>query len=157
MESIFPDRIPWFIAGPILGLCVVALYALANRPLGTTSAYTQTVAAFFGRSTEVWRVWFFVGLVAGALVAAFLSGGPVLNFEYGALGRTLPLMLLIPVLLVAGILIGYGARWAGGCTAGHGLNGCSTLSPASFAATASFMASAILVTVVLHLVTGGAI
>jgi uncharacterized protein len=157
MDSILPDRIPWFVAGPILGLCVVALYALVNKPLGTTSAYTQTVAVIFGKPAEMWRVWFFVGLVAGALIATLLSGGPVLNFEYGALGRAVPLIVLIPILTFAGLLIGYGARWAGGCTAGHGLNGCSTLSPGSFAATGSFMLSAIAVTVGLNLLTGGAI
>src|SRR5688572_22861623 len=123
MDPILSDRIPWFVAGPILGLCVVALYALVNKPLGTTSAYTQTVAVIFGKPAEIWRVWFFGGLVAGALIATFLSGGPVLNFEYGALGRAVPLVVLIPILTLAGLLIGYGARWAGGCTAGHGLNG----------------------------------
>lgn len=155
MEQLLADRIPWFIAGPALGLCVVALYALANKPLGTTSAYTQTVAFLFRRPTDVWRVWFFVGLVAGALVAAFLSGGPVFGFGYGALGRVLPIWVLVPVLLMGGMLIGYGARWAGGCTAGHGLNGCSTLSPGSFVATASFMLTAIAITAVLHFLTGG--
>jgi uncharacterized membrane protein YedE/YeeE len=55
------------------------------------------------------------------------------------------------------VLIGYGARWAGGCTSGHGISGCSAGSPESFAATATFFLVAIVVTVVVHLLSGGAV
>jgi uncharacterized membrane protein YedE/YeeE len=43
------------------------------------------------------------------------------------------------------VLIGYGAKWAGGCTSGNGLSGSSMLSPAGLAATATFFATAIVV------------
>ena len=68
-----------------------------------------------------------------------------------------PLPALIPILFAAGVLMGYGARWAGGCTSGHGVCGTSVLSPGSIAATATFMATAIAVTFILHILTGGAL
>lgn len=155
--DLLPDRLAWYIAGPLMGLCVVALYALANRPLGATTAYAQTLAFVRGRPFERWRVWFFAGLVVGALLAALLGDGLSPSLDYGVLGEKVPLAALLPLLLVAGFVMGYGARWSGGCTSGHGLRGTSSLSPASLAATVTFMATAVAVTAVLHLATGGAL
>jgi uncharacterized membrane protein YedE/YeeE len=158
MPQVLPDRVPWYIVGPLLGLLVVGLYAIANRPLGASGAFVQTVTFFRLRPTaEPWRVWYFFGILGGAVLYTVLSGGAAVGWGYGALGQRVPLPVLIPVLFGAGVLMGYGARWAGGCTSGHGLCGSSTLSPASFAATASFMASAVAVTALLHLLTRGAL
>lgn len=150
--------LPWFVVGPLLGLIVVVLYALANKPLGASGAYFQVVALLRRRpDVEVWRVWYFMGLVLGALAAAILRGGPAFSFGYGALGNVLPLPVLAALLVGAGVLMGYGARWAGGCTSGHGLCGTSTLSPASFAVAATFFATAVGVTFLLQAFTGGAL
>jgi uncharacterized protein len=46
-----------------------------------------------------------------------------------------------PVLIVAGLLVGIGTRFAGGCTSGHGVCGLSRLSPRSLVATLAFMAA----------------
>ena len=48
----------------------------------------------------------------------------------------------------SGVLIGYGAKLAGGCTSGNGLSGTAILSPAALAATATFFATAIVVSFV---------
>lgn len=153
--ELLPDRLPWFIAGPLMGLAVVGLYALANKPLGATTAYSETLKFFRRRGFEPWRVSLFAGLLSGAVVAALLRGGISFNLDYGKLGELVPLALLLPLLLGAGFVMGYGARWSGGCTSGHGLRGTSSLSPASFAATGTFMATAIVVTALLRVVTGG--
>ena len=156
MSEILPDRLPWFIAGPVIGLCVVALYALANQRMGVTSSYAEIGSLVRGRTTgQPWRVWFFVGLAGGAALAGFLQGGFTTGLAYGALGLVLPLAALIPVLFVGGVLIGFGARWAGGCTSGHGISGTSSLSLASFVATGTFMATAVVLTLALHALTGG--
>lgn len=155
--DLLPDRLAWYIAGPLMGLCVVALYALANRPLGATTAYSETLSFFRRRRHEPWRVWLFAGFVGGALVGAVLQGRFSPNLDYGRLGSDLPLALLVPILVFAGFVMGFGARWSGGCTSGHGLRGCSSLSPASFAATGTFMATAVAVTAVLHFATGGSL
>lgn len=156
---LLPERLPWFIAGPLLGLLVVGLYAVANRPLGGSGAYVQAITFFRDRGqTEVWRLWYLAGMVLAGLAVALLRGvGFQPRLDYGQLGQVLPLGLLVPVLLVGGLLIGYGARWGGGCTSGHGICGVAILSPASFAATGVFMATAIVLTFALHLLTGGAL
>jgi hypothetical protein len=92
-------------------LLVVALYGLANQRLGVSGAYVQ-VATFLrgGPQVEMWRVWFFLGLVVGAGLVALLRGGPAVGLGYGALGLLLPVAALVPLLFVAGVAMGYGAR-----------------------------------------------
>ena len=155
---LLPDRLPWFVAGPLLGLCVVALYALANKPLGATSVYADAMSFARDRAKgERWRLWYFVGLVAGAMLVTELRGGLSPRLDYGALGAVLPVALLVPVLYVGGILLGYGGRWGGGCTSGHGLRGMSELSPASIVAGFTFFATAIAIAWLLQLATRGAL
>ena len=156
MLHVLPHQLPWWVAGPGIGLCVVAMYGLANVKLGVSGGWLQLLLAVQGRPvTEPWRIWFNSGLVIGAVLAGVL--GSTALHGYGALGGALPAYLLVPVLLAVGVAIGYGARWAGGCTSGHGISGCSVGSPESLAATGTFFGVAVLVTLVLHVVTGGAL
>lgn len=158
MIDLVPDRLPWFVAGPALGLLVVGLYAIANRPIGSLGAYLQTLAlARSGRAGEPWRVWFFGGVIAGGGLAALLRGDLAFGLGYGAIGTAFPLPLLVAVLLAGGALMGFGARWAGGCTTGHGLCGVSVLSPGSLAATGTFMVTAVVVTAAIRFLIGGAL
>jgi uncharacterized membrane protein YedE/YeeE len=154
--DVLPDRLAWYIAGPLIGLCTVALYALINQRMGVTTSYLSVGELVSGRPVgERWRLWFFGGLVAGSLLAALLQGPIRASIAYGALGSLLPLAVLAPVLFVGGLLSGFGARWSGGCTSGHGISGSASLSPASIAATITFVATAIGFTLILHLLTGG--
>ena len=147
--------LPWYIAGPIFALCVAALYLANNQRLGVSGSYLHISKFVLGRpGAQAWRVWFFGGLLLGAAGAAaatgrFGEGG------YGRLGELLPATALSPVLLISGVLIGYGARYAGGCTSGHGLAGCSSLSGGSMVTSMTFFGTAIVVTWLLHLATGG--
>jgi uncharacterized membrane protein YedE/YeeE len=59
------------------------------------------------------------------------------------------------VVVVAGLLVGYGARLGGGCTSGHGICGIARLSPRSIAATIVFMTMAIVTVAVTRHVFGG--
>ena len=154
MLHVLPHRLPWWLAGPGVGLCVVSLYALAGARLGVSGAWLQVLAvARRDKPSEPWRLWFLGGLFGGVAVAAVL--GTVQLHGYGALGVELPGWLLVPVLVAGGVAIGYGARWAGGCTSGHGISGCSARSPASFVTTAAFFGVAVAVTLIIHGVTGG--
>ena len=74
---------------------------------------------------------------------------------YGRLSEVLPPIALIPVLLLVGVALGYGSRWAGGCTSGHGMSGCAAASPDSVAVTATFFTVAVVVTLGLNWITGG--
>jgi uncharacterized membrane protein YedE/YeeE len=149
------NQLAWYIGGPILGLCVVAIRFLLNERLGITGGYTEIVDRVSHRSLVFgWRGWFLIGLVAGAAVFVLAAGGPDFH-GYGWLTDTFHggwQILVGVLLLIAGVLIGFGARTAGGCTSGNGLAGSSLASPASFAATATFFATAIVVSFLIEAV-----
>ena len=155
MLDVLPIPAPWYVVGPLMGLTVVGLYAVANKYLGVSGAYVQVVDFARGRPLEPWRLWFLGGTVAGAALVALLGGSPQTGLEWGALGDELPLPLLVPTLFLGGAMIGFGARWAGACTSGHGISGCATRSRGSLVAVATFMSTAVAVTFLLHALTGG--
>lgn len=157
MLHLLPDPVPWYIVGPLFGLCVVALYAGANRHLGVSGSYVQFLDAARGRGVEAWRLFFLGGLLTGSVLATILGTDHQSGLSYGRLGQLLAPAALIPVLLVGSVLLGFGARWAGACTSGHGIAGSSTRSPGSMVAVATFMATAVAATLLLHAVTGGAL
>jgi uncharacterized membrane protein YedE/YeeE len=143
------NQLPWYVGGPALGLCVVAIRVLLNGRLGVTGAFSEVIERVGRRSLAFdWRGWMFIGLIVGGLGFALVAGGPDFH-GYGWLTQWLHgtwRVLIVPILLVAGVLVGYGAKVAGGCTSGNGLSGTSLLSPASMIATATFFATAIAVT-----------
>jgi uncharacterized membrane protein YedE/YeeE len=141
-------QLPWFVAGPVLGLCVVAVRLLLNQRLGVTGGYTSLLASVRARSPALdWRALFFLGIIVGGLVFALVAGGPDFH-GYGWLTQNFTgssRWLVAPILLASGVLIGFGAKTAQGCTSGNGLGGTSLASPASLAATATFFSTAIAV------------
>lgn len=155
MLELLPAQLPWWLAGPGLGLCVAGLYGLANRRLGVSGALLAAVVApVEGWRGERWRVEFLAALIAGALAAGLL--GPATRLTgYPVLSTALPAAALVPLLAGGGMALGYGARWAEGCTSGHGLSGCAAGSPDSLAATATFFAVAVAVTFAAHALSGG--
>lgn len=135
------EQLAWYIGGPVLGLCVVALRWLLNERLGATRAWADAVA---GRLGSV-HAWLLVGLVAGGVVFGVLGTSAD---GYGWLTDTFTggaQWVIVPVLVASGVLIGYGARLAGGCTSGNGLSGNAALSPAALVATGTFFGTAIVV------------
>ena len=156
MLGLLPAQLPWFVTGPGVGLCVVALYGLINARLGVSGAWLATIAPAEGWRPEPWRRWFLLALVGGSAVGAIL-GPPVTLHGYGTLSEVLPPVVLVPVLLLVGVALGYGSRWAGGCTSGHGMSGCAAGSPDSYAVTVTFFSVAVLITLALNWLTGGAL
>lgn len=159
MIDLLPDRVPWFIVGPGLGLLIVGLFMLANQPLGASGAYVQTSGLLRRRDgIAMWRVWYFVGMfLGGLLVTQVLRTGWEVRPGYDSLTAVFPLAVTIPMVFAGATLLGYGAALAGGCTSGHGLCGTAQRSPASATVTATFMATAIATTFVLRILTGGAL
>lgn len=153
--ELLPDRLPWYITGPLLGLLVVGLFVVANQPLGASGAYVQTMkVARHERDAVTWRAWYFVGIFVGGLVATLLGPGLDVRTGYDAMfvaGWSKPVVAI--VVFLAAIVMGYGARVAGGCTSGHGICGTAQRSPASWAATATFVVTAIVVTYIMTSLT----
>ena len=146
-------QLPWFVAGPVLGLCVVACRWLFNARLGVTGGFSELVGRVTARSVAFdWRGWFAIGVILGGTVFALIAGGPDFH-GYGWLTDHLSSNVAIAALLVvSGFLIGYGAKVAGGCTSGNGLSGNSLVSPAALASTATFFGTAIAVSFLIEAV-----
>ena len=64
------DQLPWYLAGPAVGLAILLLLAAGNRRFGITGGLTDALS---GRVT--WRVWLVAGVAAGSLVHALTAGG----------------------------------------------------------------------------------
>ena len=140
-------QLPWFIGGPILGLCVVAMRWLMNERLGVMGAWSDVVNTVAARRLSFGPFgWMLFGLIAGAAGFALIAGGPDFH-GYGWLTDTFASTpVVVAILFACGVLIGLGTKIAGGCTAGNGLSGNAMLSPASLIATMTFFATAIVVT-----------
>jgi uncharacterized membrane protein YedE/YeeE len=137
------QQLAWYIGGPLIGLCVVALRWLLNERLGATGAWSDVVERVSARSLAFdTRGWFLFGLLAGGIV--FGVFGTTLS-GYGWLTANFSTWVVVPVLVFAGVLIGFGAKLARGCTSGNGLSGNAILSPASLVATGTFFGTAIAV------------
>lgn len=154
--ELLPERVSWFVVGPLIGILVAGLFAIANRPLGASGSYVQTIAFLRReRKVETWRVWYFAGIALGALLASVLQGKLDLRSGYESMLDLFSLPATVVVLVIGGVVMGYGARMSGGCTSGHGLCGTSARSLTSVAATATFMSVAIGITFLLDWLTGG--
>lgn len=141
---ILADQAPWFVVGPVVGLVLVALYALLGVRMGVVGGISDIVDRATGRRAALgWKGWFVLGIVAGAALFAVASGGVVAN-GYGWMSRAGLSDAAIAALLVgAGVMIGAGAKHAGGCTSGNGISGVSFGSAASMAAMGTFFVTAV--------------
>ena len=148
------ERPAWYVLGSLLGLVVVAAFALLNERVGVVGGFADVVERVTGRRPALgWKAWFVIGVVGGGLLFRLLAGAPTVRHGFGWLTRNLDGGLVAVVLVLAGVAIGYGAKAAGGCTSGNGLGGCATGSRASLTATGTFMATAIGVSFLLRAVT----
>ncbi len=141
----------------MIGLVVLGLLFAINERFGVLGGYSNVVERVTGRSPMLgWKGWLLIGVLAGSLAFRLLAGAAAIPDGYGWLTRTFSgagNIAIGALLVVAGALIGYGAKLAGGCTSGNGIGGCSAGSTASFAATATFMATAIGVSFLIKAVT----
>jgi uncharacterized membrane protein YedE/YeeE len=145
--EVFAHRAPWYVAGPLMGMLILGLRAVLNKPFGALGGYIDIAENIRMPSQLGFRSFLLLGFVVGGVAFALLSGRFHLTLSYGSLDRPFagaPAAEL-GVLMASGVLMGFGARWAGGCTSGHGMCGVSLGSPASFVASATFVATGVVV------------
>jgi len=115
------------IGGAMIGLSAIMLMLFMGRIAGISgiaSRLLPPVAEDYG-----WRLAFIVGLIAAPIVYQQVSQQPIEQTVSGDL-----------VLMgLAGLLVGFGSVFGGGCTSGHGVCGLSRLSMRSIIATVAFM------------------
>jgi len=121
---------PWRAlgGGALIGIAAVLFARLAGRIAGISGIVGGLLRPH--RHDVAWRVAFIVGMIAAPLL-------------YVLLGHAIDVRIDAPVgvLLLAGLLVGFGARLGSGCTSGHGVCGLARRSPRSLAATGVFMAA----------------
>jgi uncharacterized membrane protein YedE/YeeE len=114
--------------GALIGAAAGLLILGAGRIMGAAGLFAGALET---RSFDgVWRLWLIAGLLVSPSLAHMLWNASPPVFASSA-----------PVLVVAGLLVGFGARLGSGCTSGHGVCGLARLSPRSLAATIIFMAA----------------
>jgi uncharacterized membrane protein YedE/YeeE len=143
---------PWYVAGPLIGLVVPLLLLLVGKSFGVSSSFRHLCSICLPGSkldylrsndwrAESWNLLFAVGVIIGAGIAVFfLSSSPVELLPESYSNRRGALLLL-----VGGILVGFGTRYADGCTSGHSIMGMSSLNWPSLVATISFFAGGLFV------------
>jgi hypothetical protein len=116
--------------GLLIGLAAALFLLLAGRIAGISGL--TAIAARIGSGGTPWAqaASFIVGLPVGAWLVASVVRRP-----------DIAVTTSIPLLITAGLLVGFGTRLANGCTSGHGVCGVARLSPRSLIATAIFMGS----------------
>jgi hypothetical protein len=149
LQAVFVERWPFWAGGLAIGLFVIGFLLLARQPLGVSTGFADACAApFDGKALRSWRLPFLLGIVGGGFLAALAAGAWAPSFEMGLFDRlvTSSLALKAAIFAAGGVLVGYGARLAGGCTSGHCIVGVAQLAPSSLLATGAFMVSGFAVT-----------
>jgi len=147
MSASILDPWPWYVAGPLIGLTVPLLLLVGGKNLGVSSSFRHICAAVLPGSrleylradkwrSHAWNLFFVGGLAAGGFIATrWLSSG-----RYAFLPPGYHSALGALQLLAGGFLVGFGTRYAAGCTSGHSIMGISNLQKASLVATLAFFA-----------------
>src|ERR1700716_843191 len=120
------------VGGALIGLSAVMLMALTGRIAGVSGIAARLLPPYQDREFAG-RLAFIAGLVAAPVVVLIATG-------------KLPAQTIqatTAILVVAGLLVGFGSVWGNGCTSGHGVCGLSRLSMRSLVATMTFMAAGI--------------
>jgi len=141
MDSISP--LVALAGGALIGGAAAVLLLLSGRIAGISGMLAS--ATRIAPEGAPWKqaAIFVVGLPIGALLVAAFVRSPQIAITTS-----------VPLLVVAGLLVGFGTRLANGCTSGHGVCGVGRLSKRSLVATATFMTAAIATVFVVRHVFG---
>ena len=120
-----------FVGGIIIGLAVV-LFFVSNGRLAGISGIVNNVLVSKQNRTD--NFLFIVGLVLGPIFYIFFTKN---NIPFSITSS-------LPIIIIAGFLVGIGTKVGKGCTSGHGICGISLLSLRSIIATIIFMITAII-------------
>ncbi|WP_322415366.1 YeeE/YedE family protein [Mesorhizobium huakuii] len=124
------------LGGTLIGLSSVIMLMLNGRIAG--------VSGIVGNAVQGVGVW-----TNGAFIAGLLLG-PVVYFAAFRHWPTVTVTASLPLVMLAGLLVGFGSRMGSGCTSGHGVTGLARLSPRSIAAVLTFLASGIAAVAILR-------
>lgn len=128
-----------FVGGLIIGLSVVLFYVANGRIAGISGIINNSI---FSKINRLDNILFIIGLILGPVLYKLIVN-PNINFNISS---------SVPLLILAGLLVGAGTKIGSGCTSGHGICGISRFSKRSFVATFLFMISAIVTVLITRLI-----
>ncbi len=133
------------IGGLIIGLASWLLLASLGRVAGISGITAAVISPNKNEASDIaWRLVFVMGLIIGGLVAYQFFDVPT--------QQPRPMWLL----LMAGLLVGFGTVIGAGCTSGHGVCGLGRRSVRSLAATGTFMATGFATVFIVNAIIGKA-
>lgn len=169
---------PWYIAGPLIGLMLPLLLLVTNKTFGISSSFRHACASLIPSAKKIpyfnydwkergsWNLKFAAGVIIGGLGATFFipegyevaisesTQATLLNMGIQDFSGLMPSelfnwsgLLSIPgfvLMILGGFLVGFGARYADGCTSGHAITGLATLQKASLIAVVGFFIGGII-------------
>jgi uncharacterized membrane protein YedE/YeeE len=121
------------LGGSLIGFSASLMLVSMGRITGISGILSASILSL--RIQNQWRWSFLAGLISGGVLLQIFA--PTLLMNTVATRR--------PVLIVAGLLVGFGSRLGGGCTSGHGICGVGRFSKRSIVATIVFLLTGILV------------
>jgi hypothetical protein len=151
-----------YAVGIGIGILSWLTWLISKKPIGCSTSFARSAGMIEKlirgkkvedkpyyqevRPTVDWQLMLVAGMVVGALVSSLLSG----DFSWqwipaqwaSAFGTNA--LLRVVVALLGGALLGFGARWAGGCTSGHGISGTMQLAISSWISAICFFVGGII-------------
>lgn len=160
----FLTQIRWspYVVGVGIGILSWFSFLISRKPIACSTTFAKTSGMieklFLGKKVDLkpyyqkiklvvdWQWMLVIGIIIGSLISALLSG----DFHWqwvpsvwaSVFGST-PVQRIF-VALLGGIFLGFGARWADGCTSGHGISGTMQLTISSWISAVCFFIGGIL-------------
>jgi uncharacterized membrane protein YedE/YeeE len=150
------------VVGIGIGVLSWFTWLISSEPIGCSTSFSRTAGMieklFRGKKVEHklyyqevkpevdWQWMLVIGIILGALISSLLSGD--FNWQWVAsvwsvnFGNNIAIRLIVA--FIGGILLGFGARWADGCTSGHGISGTMQLAVSSWISAICFFIGGIL-------------
>jgi hypothetical protein len=172
MEFLTEVRWPPYAVGIGIGILSWFSFLISREPISCSTSFARTSGAierlFRGNEAALkpyyqeiklvvgWQGMLVLGIMFGSLISAQLSG----DFHWqwvpsrweSTFGNSPALRVIIA--LIGGVFLGFGARWAGGCTSGHGISGTLQLAVSSWISAVCFFIGGILMAQVLFKIIG---
>lgn len=149
------ENLNWLIYGALIGLFVPVTLLIGNKQFGISSSLQNICSVILPKTKSVfkgydfklndWKTYFVVGVVMGGFFASNVFNKLPIDYlpeEYYSIAGIL-------TLFIGGVFVGFGTRYANGCTSGHSITGLSMLKLSSLIATISFFVGGLFYTFIL--------
>jgi len=167
---------PWYVAGPLIGIVVPALFLIGGKQFGLSENLRHVCAMLPGKTeffnydwkNGAWNLTLILGIIIGGFIGSTFLGNPdpiaisdatksdlalrgITQFDgllpsdifsLEGLASTRGLIMIV----LGGFLVGFGARYSGGCTSGHAISGLADLQLPSLIAVIGFFAGGLIAT-----------